>query len=396
MPINSIKANKKGGLALSGGGYRATLFAVGSLWRLNELGFLKKINRITGVSGGSITLGYLALNWEKLAFDNDDVATNFKEVIAQPLQEFCSKDLDIKGVITGLLSPTQTIGDKIASAYSERLFGNTALSALPVGVDIPEFIFYATNYDTGSSVRMTRDAIYDYKLGEASSNGISLAQAVGASSAFPPFFSPIILDSSKWQWTKSEYEKLPKDLVDLLRRQLTLVDGGLYDNMGMEAIWKTDPNSADHFDQVFVCDAGAPLKLGYGIQPGFINWLLRMTGLNRNWMSQLMRMSDVMIEQQRALRKHQLIDNFQKGVYQGSYWGITTEIGNYGTFVKVASDSADSERLAQIPTRLNSFSDKDQGHLINWGYALTDAAIRGYVDPDAPIGNQPITQYELP
>ena len=42
-------------LCLSGGGYRAMLFHLGALWRLNELGYLKKLARISSVSGGSIT-----------------------------------------------------------------------------------------------------------------------------------------------------------------------------------------------------------------------------------------------------------------------------------------------------------------------------------------------------
>jgi NTE family protein len=42
-------------LCLSGGGYRAILFHVGALWRLNELGYLPKLDRVSSVSGGSIT-----------------------------------------------------------------------------------------------------------------------------------------------------------------------------------------------------------------------------------------------------------------------------------------------------------------------------------------------------
>jgi len=42
------------GLCLSGGGYRAMLFHVGALYRLNEFGLLPRIARIASVSGGSI------------------------------------------------------------------------------------------------------------------------------------------------------------------------------------------------------------------------------------------------------------------------------------------------------------------------------------------------------
>jgi predicted acylesterase/phospholipase RssA len=55
-------------LCLSGGGYRAMLFHLGSLWRLNERGYLPKLNRISSVSGGSITAGVLGFKWDRLTF----------------------------------------------------------------------------------------------------------------------------------------------------------------------------------------------------------------------------------------------------------------------------------------------------------------------------------------
>src|SRR3954468_24821977 len=51
------------GLALSGGGFRASFFHVGVLARLAETGMLRKVELISTVSGGSIlgALYYLAL-----------------------------------------------------------------------------------------------------------------------------------------------------------------------------------------------------------------------------------------------------------------------------------------------------------------------------------------------
>ena len=40
-------------LCLSGGGYRAMLFHLGALWRLNDAGLLRGLVRISSVSGGS-------------------------------------------------------------------------------------------------------------------------------------------------------------------------------------------------------------------------------------------------------------------------------------------------------------------------------------------------------
>ena len=53
-------------LCLSGGGYRAMLFHVGVVWRLHDAGWLERLDRVSSVSGGSITAGALALAWPRL------------------------------------------------------------------------------------------------------------------------------------------------------------------------------------------------------------------------------------------------------------------------------------------------------------------------------------------
>jgi len=76
MPFGSEGIDDKlTGLAMSGGGFRATLFHLGTLWRLNELAYLPKIDRISSVSGGSITCGVLAVHWPRLQWANG-LATN--------------------------------------------------------------------------------------------------------------------------------------------------------------------------------------------------------------------------------------------------------------------------------------------------------------------------------
>ena len=95
------------GLCLSGGGYRAMLFHIGSLWRLNEAGYLRKLDRISSVSGGSITAGVLGLHWDKLTFDNSDVATNFEEQVVNPLRGFRRCSLQ-RAVRTWIRHPRMT------------------------------------------------------------------------------------------------------------------------------------------------------------------------------------------------------------------------------------------------------------------------------------------------
>src|SRR4051812_41471902 len=55
--------------ATSGGGYRAMLFHAGAIFRMNELGLLPKLDRVSSVSGGSMTAAALAVAYPRLAYD---------------------------------------------------------------------------------------------------------------------------------------------------------------------------------------------------------------------------------------------------------------------------------------------------------------------------------------
>ena len=52
------------GLALSGGGFRATLFHLGLVRFMRDAGLLSQVTHITSVSGGSVFAAHLVLNWD--------------------------------------------------------------------------------------------------------------------------------------------------------------------------------------------------------------------------------------------------------------------------------------------------------------------------------------------
>src|SRR4051794_13571976 len=83
-------------LCLSGGGYRAMIFHVGVLWRLNEAGLLPKLSMVSSVSGGSITAGVLAMNWGQLEFDGSGVASpeSFQAAVVTPIREMAAQHID--------------------------------------------------------------------------------------------------------------------------------------------------------------------------------------------------------------------------------------------------------------------------------------------------------------
>lgn len=301
--------------------------------------------------------GILAHRWRQLDFV-DGRAGNFEEVVAQPVREFCSHTIDISTALLGHLIPFKTSGEFLAKRYAKDLFGETFLRELPnpKNEPAPRFIFYATNMQTGRSFRFCQDYIADYYLGKSNNTDVQLAEAVAASSAFPPIFSPVIIKSepATWQNPLKDFPNLEK-----LRQRIVLADGGVYDNMGIQAL-------LDNVDIILVSDAGAPFEID---ESPFEDDLL-----------QLGRVRDILIDQTRALRKNWLVSDFIAGRRRGGYWGIGTKIADYQDPNALVTDNDITVALEDIPTRLNSFAPREQGRLINWGYALADAALRKRAD----------------
>lgn len=354
------------GIALSGGGFRATLFGLGSLLRLNDAGLLGRLDRVTSVSGGSILAGVLASRWKNLQFV-DGKASNFESVVSKPLQDFCSHTADIESGILGWITPFRSAGDYLCRHYQDALFGDMTMHDLPKRTLnlAPLFVFYATNMQTGRSFRFRQDFMADYRLGINETDNVLLAKAVTASSAFPPIFSPVEIKTNPEAWHDQKWDADAGSLKRL-REKIVLADGGIYDNMGMESLNESVK---------LVSDAGAPFSIDESPRDDYF--------------SQLGRVRDILIDQTRALRKRQLVQDFQTQRERGAYWGIDTAINDYVVDGKLAVDNAMTRQLEAVPTRLASVAPAVQGRLINWGYALADAALRAPNRANLPISLAP-------
>lgn len=340
-------------LCLSGGGYRAMVFHVGVLWRLYEAGLLRDMKRISSVSGGSITAGVLALKWSRLSFDPARVAEDFVAEVVAPVRSLASTTIDAQAIISGLLMPGR-VSDRVQEAYAEHLYGSATLQDLP---DAPRFVLNATNVQSGALWRFMKPYMRDYRVGEVKKPAIPLAQAVAASSAFPPVLSPVEIKLDPASFT-------PSSGLDLQRppftRTVILSDGGVYDNMGLETAWK-------RYDTILVSDAGG--KMQAEEEP------------KSDWARHAYRILDIVDNQVRSLRKRQVIEAFKQHQKKGAYWGIRTNIADYGVGGALPCPHDRTMDLAQTPTRLKRLDDARQDRLINWGYAVCDAALRKHVVP---------------
>ena len=128
-------------LCLSGGGYRAMLFHLGVIWPAGR-GWLERLDRVSSVSGGSITAAVLALA----------PAGDFEESVVQPLRALARRTLDWTSALEEALLPG-SISERLADAYGEHLFGTAVLGDLP---SRPDFVINATNVSSGALARFER------------------------------------------------------------------------------------------------------------------------------------------------------------------------------------------------------------------------------------------------
>lgn len=358
------------GLCLSGGGYRAMVFHLGAIIRLNEAGILSKLRRVSSVSGGSITSGVLGFKWKRLNFVGG-VATNLDAEVIAPVRQLADRTIDVCSVITGILLPWTTVSDRIAAAYDNVLFHGATLQDLPSDGEGPRFVINATNAQTGVLFRFSKPFMADWKIGVIKSPTLPLAKAVAASSAFPPILSPCVL------WTKScDFEQEGRGpLFDLLcNSKITLTDGGVYDNLGIETVWKD-------YQTVLVSDAGKDLAPA--------------PSPKRDWIRHTYRILEIIDNQVGSLRKRQIIAAFTNpnDGHNGTYWSVHSHVKDYGLTDPIipatASQPTSLIELAQTPTRLEQLQPRYQEKLINWGYAICDTAIRAHVDKTIPKGSMP-------
>ena len=349
------------GLCLSGGGYRAMLFHLGALWRLNELGLLRTLVRISSVSGGSITAGMLGLRWKSLVFDHANTATNFDPLVIQPIRKLADTTIDVCSVLKGIFLPWETVAREVASEYRKHLYGDATLQDLPADSEGPRFVINATNMQTKVLWRFSKPYMGDYRVGLVMNPNVELAVAVGASSAFPPFLSPVELKLRQSDFdpsTKGDRQFPP------YTTNVVLTDGGVYDNLGLETVWK-------EYETVLVSDGGG--ATADDPKP------------KKEWLEQTYRVLNLIDNQVGSLRKRTLIASYQMGLRKGTYWGIGTNILDYNLPTALPCPFNQTTALANTPTRLAKLNAVLQERIINWGYAVCDAAIRTHVDTQAPV-----------
>jgi NTE family protein len=348
-------------LCLSGGGYRAMLFQVGVLWRLNELNVLSKVAQVSSVSAGSIVAATLGANWGLLHADPAEPdrfdAASFNFALVQPIRQLADHTLDVGAVHYGLVPALQSIGDEIVGFLRYHLFGTRTLQDLP---DEPRFVIGATNVKMGTLWRFAKRRMADCLLGTIPAPRVLLAVAVAASSAFPPFLSALSLplDPADFDPAGAGAFHDPR-----LRTEALLTDGGLYDHLGIETAW-------NRFGTILVSYGGRLTSA----EPQAAN----------DWAAHTNRMINLLCGQISDVRRRQVVQAFKTKVRRGALWAAQIPIAAYGLNDALDCPAERTAELAEMRPSLTRVSEQVKERLINWGYAACDASMRRYYLPAAP------------
>jgi len=210
----------------------------------------------------------------------------------------------------------------------------------------------ATNLQTGSAWRFAKDYAADYRVGRIDRPDLPLSRVVAASSAFPPLLSPVRLEFG-------QNTVQPMQGADLHKEPFTrcamLTDGSVYDNLGLERVWK-------RCRTVLVSNAGKTVpELG---QP---------TG---RWIGQTYRTLNLIQQQAEFSRLRILFAMNNLGQRRVAYWSIQTPIESYNLPDTVRISANDAKAAANLRTRLSKFSKEEVSLLLKAGYAGCDASLR--------------------
>ena len=275
------------GLALSGGGFRATLYHLGVIRYLRDSETLPLVGDIAAVSGGSILAAHLVLNWDRYTGTDAEFAEAAGEVIRFVQHDVRNRivrrlpllfPIRLFGKLTGWSAANFTPNALLEKYYRTFLYGDRRLFELP---EQPALHMLATNVSDGVMAVFNREGLHIQKREQGETDPFrhvagqtaTIAKVVSASSAFPGFFPPVEIAAHDLGVHEGQF---PTE---------SFTDGGVYDNLGIRGFaWLAD-HCGRSYHRVIVSDAGKPFQILGNAPLGFIAQSIRATDIlwDRVW-----------------------------------------------------------------------------------------------------------------
>jgi predicted acylesterase/phospholipase RssA len=349
-------------VALSGGGHRACLWALGVLMYLGDAGRNHDVTSIASVSGGSLANGALGQRLDYRAASKGQVRALVQDVsqlIAGRGTVFgwWGTYVYLTGVVLGFAAVVLIVGQAVADWPSEvdimgsvewvvavaavltwlrmlgargaataRAFEHTLLARdRPKTLDglhcALDHVLCATDLHAGHHAYFSSSWVCAYQFGHGGNGGLPLRRPMQASAAFPPVF-PVV-------WIKTKPFKFEGGTKR--PRYFALTDGGVYDNMADQwahglsnRIERWGDLGFREADELVVANASAALAWRGA-------WALRLPVLGA--LAALLRDKSVLYDNGTSVRRKELVRRFDEAAL--------AERGLRGALVHIAQSPFD-------------------------------------------------------
>jgi predicted acylesterase/phospholipase RssA len=216
------------GIAMSGGGSRATNFSAAVLLELEKLGILQHADVISSVSGSSLTAAYYGLYGNNKNSDHRWDEASVREAFLTDFQSGWFRRWFNPWNVMRYWLTNFTRSDIMIENLNDELYDDNTYTKL-IG-RTPQIIINATSYTNGEPFIFTPEHFKERLNSRLDTYPV--ANAVMASSAFPGVFHPV---------TVKDYSLKNTELAgssDETQYYEHLIDGGPYDNLGVSPIIK--------------------------------------------------------------------------------------------------------------------------------------------------------------
>jgi predicted acylesterase/phospholipase RssA len=419
----------KVGLALSGGGFRASLFHIGVLARLAEIDMLRHVEVLSCVSGGSIIGAHYYLEARKLLEEKSDSEISredYIKIVSRIEEDFLrGVQRNIRTRVAGHLptslkmiyKPAYSRTLRVGELYESEIFSRVKdgggaeprwmsdLFVNPKGeasdfrpkqdnwrrnAKVPILILNATPLNTGHNWQFTASWMGEppaNKNNEVDGNyrfrrlyyadapephkKVRLGHAVAASSCVPGLFEPIAFTAL--------YDK----------KVVRLVDGGVHDNQGVAALLDQDCTV------LLVSDASGQMNTIDDPSEGLLGVPLRSNSILMSRVREA-QFLDLVARRRSSLLRGVMFIHLKKGLQSPPVdWADCEDPYDRNENEEFYDDTKDADhlqltrygilkkvqiRLAAIRTDLDSFSDCEAYALMTSGYRMTEHEFKQCID----------------
>lgn len=257
---------------------------------------------------------------------------------------------------------------------------NAAPLRLPTA---PEWLINTTCIETGKNWRFSQRHMGDWKIGHHYDPPFTIAEAAAASAAVPYVIGALRLrlPAEGWYEIDPATDKARAKKEQPLR-VVSLWDGGAYENLGLEPLFKLDRGMIDS-DYIVASDASGLLRVGKG-RP--------VIGLLQGNLSSP-RLFDIAADQIRSLRSRMFVDALERGAVKGTLIRMGNSVRDIDIKSKreraateYAEFQADREASLALkhPTNLSCFSAEIFERIARHGFEVADATLTAYCRELAP------------